>query len=1120
MRYFRYLIFLSYFFICFNCKNDSKNIENSEPISVPKIEKKEAALFQYLEPSETNITFKNEIRETETFNFLLYEYLYNGGGVAVGDVNNDGLDDIYFSGNTVANKLYINQGNFKFKDVTLTANVDGGGGFKTGVTMVDINNDGLLDIYVCKSATSNQALRRNVLYINNGDLTFTDKAKAYGLDDSGYSVQAYFFDSDADNDLDVLVLNHPKNLKEANSIKVSQNKDGTLVPVTPKSYDNLSNRFYVNKGKSFSDVSKTAGVLNDAFSLSAVIGDFNNDFKPDIYICNDYVKPDRLLINKGNNQFEDKLEDYFSHTTFSSMGSDFADINNDGLLDLLTLDMSPQKNERRKMMMMMQNYDKFEKMQNYNYGTQYASNTLNINNGNGRFSDISFVNNVAQTEWSWSVLLADYNNDGLKDIHITNGYKRDITNNDYARYEMDALQKQLKTKQITLKQWIEQIPTQAVPAFLFKNIGDNNFENISESWNSGKPTFSNGAAYSDLNNDGYLDIVVNNINDFPFIMKNKGKETLKNNYLSIAFEHDKTKINDGTTAKIYLSDNTVLTEKYQPTRGFLSSSQHKLHFGIKEGLTVSKLEIIWPDQSMQIADEPQLNQQLLIKRNTSSTYKIEAAQHLFFEDNSSLLGNAFTHTENEFIDFKREALLHQKYSEEGPAVAVADINADGLDDVYLGGANGYAGKLFLQTATGTFALQKTPDFETDKGYEDTDALFFDANGNGYLDLYVVSGGNESKANTQNYKDRLYFNNGKGNFSKINGLLPDIYVSGSVVKVNDIDNDGQLDIFIGGRVTPGRYPETPRSYFLKNSSGKFEVAPNAWNSEIETIGMITDAEFSDLDNDGIKELIIAGEWMPISVFKFENGTFKNKTKDYGLDTKLGWWSSVTIADINNDGYKDIIAGNLGLNSIFKASKVEPTQLYYNDFDNNGSIDPIICTYNNGVSYPLHNRDRLLDHVVMLKKRFTRYEPYANATIFDIFTPQELQNIKTLEANHFEHTLFLNQTGTHFNTQILPANTQISVLNDAVVLDLNKDGKMDMITGGNFYGTDAEYGRYDASIGATLLNKDNSSFEAIAPSKSGLKIDGNVQQIKQITIAGAPHLLIVRNNANASLIKLKN
>lgn len=1118
MYHLRLVIVLSGLIFFFNCKKNEKNnaintqIENTSFTSEP-------ALFEFLESSETNILFKNKIVETETFNFLLYEYLYNGGGVAIGDINNDGLDDIYFSGNTVENKLYLNLGDFKFKDITNSAHVNGGVGFKTGVTMVDVNNDGFLDIYVCKSALSETAYRSNLLYINNGDLTFTESAKHYGLDDSGYSVQAYFFDSDGDNDLDVYVLNHSSNMRESNTLKVTQNEDGQIVIAKPKSYDNKTDRLYENKNSKFIDISEKAGVLNDAFGLSAVIGDFNNDFKPDIYVCNDYMMSDRLLINKGGNVFEDEIESYFSHTSFSSMGSDFADINNDGLLDLLTLDMSPNENYRRKMMTMAQNYDKYEKMLHYKFGVQFSKNVLQLNLGSGNFSDISFVDNLAHTEWSWSTLLADFDNDGLKDIHITNGYKRDVTNNDYARYNMDVLQKKFNAKEITLKDWIEEIPSNPVSAFLFKNQGNNRFKDISSTWNSGKPTFSNGSAYSDLNNDGYLDLVVSNINELPFIMKNNGSQLFENNYLTIELEHQKGITNIGALANLTLSDGTILTETYNPTRGFLSSSQHRFHFGIKKDLKAERLEIIWPDKKVQRIENPDLNQTLKINRAPNSTYNNTKIISKYFEDVSSKLGADFTHNENEFIDFKREVLLHHKYSEEGPAVAIADVNGDGLDDIYLGGALGFSGKLLLQTTSGSFKLQSQPNFDEDSIYEDIDAVFFDANSDGHLDLYVVSGGNEHKANSKNYKDRLYINDGTGKLKKDANAIPDIFVSGSVVKVHDVNNDGQLDLFVGGRVTPGRYPEVPKSYLLNNNNGKFEDVTSQWSKGLSNIGMITDAEFSDLNNDGTKELIIAGEWMPISVFKMEKDYFVNTTKNFELANKTGWWRSITIDDINNDGYNDILAGNLGLNSFFKASNEEPATLHYKDFDNNGSVDAILSTYINGVSFPVHNRDRMLSHMVMLKKRFTRYESYANATVNDLFTAEELNNVTILKANHFEHTLFINNNGISFTPKALANATQVSVLNDALILDLNHDGKKDIITGGNFYGTDAEFGRYDASVGSVLINTEDSNFKVETTSESGLKIPGNVQHMKPITIGQQNYILIIRNNDRCSLFKIK-
>lgn len=1108
----RFIIPLFSFFFFVQC-NENKSHENLS------IQQSPPSLFEFLDSSITGIDFENTVTESERFNFLLYEYLYNGGGVAIGDINNDGLQDIYFTGNMVPNKLYLNLGNFQFKDITTSAGVDGGQGFKTGVTMADVNGDGLLDIYVSKSALANKDLRRNLLYINNGDLTFTERAAEYGLDDSGYSVQAYFFDMDADGDLDVYVLNHSGNMRESNAIKITQNEKGELALAKPDSYENISDRLYLNQNNKFIDISEKAGILNDAFGLSAVIGDFNNDGKPDIYVANDYVMPDRLLINQGNNTFVDKIEDYFNHTSFSSMGSDFADLNNNGCFDLLTLDMLPHENYRRKMMSMAQNYDKFDKMITYKLGAQYSTNALQINNCVGKFSNLAFMNNVALTEWSWSVLLADFNNSGLKDIHITNGYVRDITNNDYVKFKMDRLQKQLNAREITLTQWIEEIPSNPVESFFFENQGNNRFQDVSQTWNSGVEAFSNGSAYADLNNDGYLDLVVSNINSQPFIMKNKGSSIHKNNFISIEFAHQPKETNFGTIAKAYLSDGSIITEQLYPTRGFLSSSQHRLHFGIKEGLEVEKLDIIWPDGTMQSSNKPDLNKLHLISKIPTTDFQKPNVDFVFFEDASEKLPKNAYHQENKYIDFKREALLHHKYSEEGPGIAVADVNADGLDDIYLGGAMGFSAKLFIQNPNGTFSQKQIPDFENDKGFEDVSALFFDANGNGNLDLYVVSGGNEHLANNSMYQDRLYLNDGKGNFIRSKNALPEFFTSGGVVKAHDIDGNGQLDLFIGGRLTPGRYPETPDSHLLKNNNGIFTDATKEWSENLVNIGLVTDAAFADLDKDGVNELIITGEWMPVSVFKFQNGKYRKTTENFGLANKTGWWYSLTVEDLNGDGFPDIIAGNLGLNSILKAKPGEPVTIYYKDFDNNGSLDAILCHFDKGVSYPLLNRDRLLMQMIMLRKRFTRYDPYARATIHDIFTPEELNDANKLEVNDFSHTVFINNSGKSFSSKALPDYSQISVIQSINVKDLNNDNNLDLIVGGNFFATDTEFGRYDASIGAILLGDGKGNFEVVPPLESGFLASGNVRHIVPIKIQGQEHFWVVRNNDKSSLLKLK-
>ena len=1087
--------------------NDQEEHSNSD--AVPP-------LFEFLGPEVTNIDFVNQIGENEKFNILLYENLYNGGGVSVGDINNDGLDDLYFSGNTASNKLYLNQGNFEFKDITDFAGVSGEGGFKTGVSIIDINQDGFLDIYVCRSALASPRMRANVLYINNGDLTFTEMGSVYGIDDESYSAQGYFLDSDLDGDLDLYLINHPNDWKESNAINLMRDNNGELKRALPMGYQYISDRYYENVNGKFVEKSESAGILNNSFSHSAVVADFNEDHLPDLYICNDYIGPDQLLINQGNHTFIDKWTDYFSHTSFSSMGSDYADINNDGGFDLFTLDMSPKNNFRRKMMSMAQNYDKFEVMTQYGFGAQFPINSMQINRGNGKFSDLSFVDLVAQTEWSWSVLLADFDNDGNKDIHITNGYVRDITNNDYRQYEFDGLKRRMAAKELSLLEWIQFIPSDPVRSFLFRNKGELRFEDKSADWNSGPEAFSSGSAYSDLNNDGYIDLVVNNVNAAPFIMKNSGEKNYANHWLSIVFDNESLPFAYGCKAELILDNGASLYESYQPTRGFYSSSQHKLHFGLGADLKPIALEITWPDQTRQRWTDLPLDSILTVSKNPNLaqiTGKGRDKKSTYFTQQNNLITEEFSHTENAFIDFKGQLLLHKKLSDQGPAAAVGDVNKDGLEDIYIGGAAYESGRLMIQKPGGRWQKASTV-FEADKASEDVDALFFDADGDGDMDLYVVSGGNEFPLNDVRLQDRLYINDGTGNFVRDKKAIPSVYHSGGVVVPFDHDRDGDVDLFVGSYVTPGRYPEMPQSTLLENNNGQFTDQSNNWFSENSSIGMVNDAVFTDLNNDGTPELVLSGEWMPITILGLENGKWADQTASYGLDKNIGWWHSVSAMDVNGDGYQDLIAGNLGLNSIFKASAKEPTTLYYKDFDNNKSIDPILCTYVEGESYPILNRDRLLNHMVFLKKRFTRYAPYARAKIEDIFTEAELKDAGYLEANNFEHTVFINNGKGGFEMQSLPFETQWSVLNTAISWDLDGDGTTEVIVGGNYYGTDAEFSRYDASIG-TALKWNGTHFDVIPAKDTGLMLDGNLRHLKPITIDGEQKLLVIRNNEQFSL-----
>lgn len=1096
------ILLLIFLFSCNKDKNLNVKVENP--------------LFSVLDSTATSIKFVNQITETEEFNFLLYEYLQNGGGVAIGDINNDGLDDIYFTGNTVFNKLYLNLGDFKFQDITESAGVNGGMGFKTGVTMADVNGDGLLDIYVCKSAISDPAFRKNVLYINNGDLTFSDKSSEYGLDDPSYSTQAYFFDLDNDGDQDLYLVNHPFNLREANNINVAQDENGKLIVRKPETYTYISDRIYLNENNKFRDISTSAGILNEAFGLSAVVGDFNQDGLQDIYVCNDYVMPDILYINQGNGKFLDRFSDYFAHSSFSSMGSDFADINNDGCLDLMTLDMLPRDHYRQNMLGMAQNYDKFHKLIDLDLKAQFSMNALQLNNCNGRFSDISFLSGVAMTDWSWSVLMADFDNDSNKDIFISNGYVRDVTNNDYARYTMDSLQKELNLGRLTLLEWLKAIPSNKIPSYFFRNNGDLTFSDKSVEWNAGGDAYSSGAAYADLDNDGYLDLVISNIDQAPFIMRNNGKKHAKNNFVTLNLTKENKLNLTGVKAMAYLSDGTILHETYAPTRGFLSSSQHKLHFGISEGLTVEKLEIHWNTKEVQDILNPELNIIHYIKKEGTTLPKKNVIESPLFSDVTKRI-LPIGHIENVYNDLKREPLLHRRYSTEGPAAVVGDVNNDGLDDLYIGGAFGFPGKLYVQTKSGDFKEQLIQDFVIDKEYEDVSAVFADFNNDGFLDLYVASGGNEHLANDPLYLDRLYLNNGQNDFKRAKDALPLLYNSGGIVAVNDIDKDGFIDIFVGNRLTPSRYPELPPITVLKNENGKFKDVSDLWLPAGLRHGMVTSAIFADIDNDSKMELCLTGEWMPIHILSWNGKQYHDISKSLGIDHHIGWWSALAVSDLDSDGFPEIIAGNLGLNSQITASKEKPVDMWYSDFDKNGTMDPVLCYFNGDRSHPLHFRDKMLDHMIFLKKKFKRYHQYANATIEDIFDKSLLKSASKLSANTLAHYIFKNDGGKSFKASQLPIESQFSVVNSIVTLDLNRDGIKDILTVGNYYNTDVQSGRYDASIGSVTLVDKSFRLNNLAAVKNGIKADGDVRHI--LSLNDGNLFWVVRNNDASSFYTLK-
>ncbi|MES2681700.1 MAG: VCBS repeat-containing protein [Bacteroidota bacterium] len=1072
-------------------------------------------LFSKIAPEASGVDFKNIIIETKDFNALTYGYLYNGGGVAIGDINNDGRPDLYFSGSMVPNKLYLNQGNFKFKDITESAGVDGGKGFKTGVTFVDINSDGLPDIYMCKSALSDPELRKNILYVNNGNMTFTDKAKEYGLDDASFSTQAYFYDLDVDGDLDLFLLNHPPEMQYANKIQLTYNPKGKLVAQQDTQYTNSSYRYYQNTNNHFTDKTDAAGLKTHSFGLSAVIDDFNKDGYPDIYACNDYSSPDLLFINNKNGTFTNRLDEYFKHTSYSSMGSDYADINNDGLSDLIVVDMLPESFERQKQLKGIGNYDNHNKRVEYGFGYQYAKNVLQLNNGNNTYSDISYLANVAFTEWSWAPLIADFDNDGFKDLFITNGYMRDVTDNDFVMFQADSIRKEVvKTASSDqVMKILNLIPSKKTVNYFYKNGGNLTFAPLAQLAGLDTPSWSNGAAYVDLDADGDLDLVVNNVYDPPFIYKNNAEEIPNtNNFIRFKLKGNKGNFNGiGAVINLETPDGRKQMQNFMPTRGFMSSHEYIVHFGLEKNSRATAI-ITWPSGKSQTIVNLEANRVYTLSADEATEIpKTAEIEKVPYKDISAETNILYTHKENSYIDFKLEPLLPHQFSQMGPCIAVADINGDGTEDFFVGGSKNNEAVFFKQGKNGKFEQVKSPALSADLKFEDTGAEFFDADNDGDKDLLVVSGGNDSPNNESMYPVRLYNNDGKGNFTK-NTAFPALFTSGKAIAIEDFNKDGFQDIFIGGRVVPGHYGLIPASYLLVNKKGVFsDIAKNSPSPNKP--GMVTDALWCDINGDTWPELIMVGEWMPLTIYKNNRGTLENTAIVY--DNSYGWWNTIAKADLDGDGDMDLIGGNISINTRYRGNQEHPITMTVSDFDNNGSTDCVICLYQDGDTYPIAIRDNMVDQMLFLKKKFLRYRDYSRAKMTDIFTAEQLQKASVFKANNIANTVFINNEGI-FAAQLLPFKAQTFPVNAVIADDFDKDGKPDLLLAGNDYGAEIESGRNDAGIGLVLKNNGGHKYRALSLAQSGFYVPGDVKCMKKITINKEPCLLIGKNQGELQVI----
>ena len=1066
----------------------------------------ELKLFEPVLSKKSGIVFKNIITENEQHNALTHENLYNGGGVATGDIDNDGLDDIFFISNMGYNKLYLNQGDFKFKDITESAGVGGREGWKTGVTMVDVNGDNLIDIYVCYSGRGNPEQRRNQLFINKGNLKFEEKSTAYGLDDPTYSTLGAFFDYDLDGDLDLFLV--------ATNVKVIRGLEFDQARVTDDPY--AGDKLYRNDGNHFVDVTKGSGIISNGlgYGLGVAISDINKDGWPDIYITNDYIEPDYLYINNGNGTFTNKLTEYIQHISQSAMGNDINDFNNDTWPDIFTSDMLPADNKRLKLLYGPEDYTEYamEVMEGFYHSSM--RNMLQLNNGNGTFSEIGQLAGVSNTDWSWAPLFADFDNDGWKDLVVTNGYFRDYTNRDFLKYKYNYYTQQARAREKADTFMVTKSMTSTpVHNYIFKNNKDLTFTDKSLDWGFEKKGFSNGAAYSDLDNDGDLDLVVSNQNETASVFRNMSRESGRPgaNYLSIRLE-GADKNTSGLGSKIYIyTGNGVQYMEQMPSRGYQSCVSKYLNFGLNDIKVVDSVKVLWPRGIVSIIKNIKSNQKVSIaERGEKQNNPFVISSKTVFSPAKPLIN--YEHTEYGSNDFERQPLLTSMLSICGPVMAAVDVNGDKLIDVFAGGTKESPGKLFLQSANGTFTVSRDFNFSDDLNCTDADALFFDADNDGDQDLYVVSGGyHDYNKNDKALQDRLYLNNGSGRFTRTTGVLPRMLNSKSSVCAADFDKDGDIDLFIGGYFMPGEYPDPQESYLLINDgSGHFKNLASSFLPDLVSGGMITDAEWVDLNKDSWPDLITVGQFMPVRVFLNDKGKkFTEATRSWFDVPEKGFWNKISAADFDHDGNIDLIAGNFGTNSQLKSSVNTPIELTFKDFDNNGSVDPILTYYIQNQSYPFASRNEMLKQIRSLSTKFPTYESYSNARLADLFPSENLKTATVLSANELR-TVFFKNTGNRFEKHILPVEAQFAPVHAIEILDYNLDGNLDFILAGNQNAMCVRLGVMDANYGQLFEGNGKGSFRYISQTLSGLDLTGDIRSLKILTVKGNRYLIAGINN----------
>ncbi len=1096
----------------------------SKKDNMAEVSEKAPTLYSLLPSSQTGISFVNSVENQKNFNIFKYRNFYNGGGVAIGDVNNDGLADIYFTGNMVSNKLYLNKGNLTFEDITVSAGVEGNKPWSTGVVMVDINQDGLLDIYVSNAGNMKGNNHDNDLYINNGDLTFTEKAAEYNLAKTGFSTHASFFDYDKDGDLDAYILNNSNIPVSSLGYAAQRDVRAQDWEGVPDIFKGVGDMLLRNDNGKFVDVSEKAGIYGSliGFGLGIMITDINKDLYPDIYVSNDFYERDYLYINNQDGTFTEDIKGWTSHLSLSAMGIDMADINNDGNAEIFITDMLPEADERVKSVMEFDGYDVFSLKQDKDFYQQYIQNTLQLNNGNGSFSEIAYYSGVDATDWSWAGLLFDMDNDGYRDIFITNGINHDLTDLDFVDFfANEIIQKMALTGQKeSIDSIINKMPIRPQPNYAYKNNKDLTFSNANKDWGFELPTMSNGAAYGDLDNDGDLDLVINNVNMEAFVYENHTDSMTENNYIKLKFEGPETnKFAIGTSVYLYY-DNNVVFQELIPSRGFQSSMDHEMTIGLGNAERIDSLRVIWPDDLTQLSQNVAADQTLIFKHSEATTkykpIKPERIIPLLQEvKNNTLLA----HKENNYNDFDYEGLIYKLLSEEGPALAVGDIDGDGNEDLFLGGASGQPGIIYRHLGKGNIRPIPQRVLQEDLTYEDTAAALFDADGDGDLDLLVGSGGNQV-GEEMTYRNRLYFNSGKGNFIRSTEILPSTFKNVSTIAPYDFDGDGDMDVFIGSRSVVGTYGVDPDHLFLENDGkGNFKDATERLAYDLKDAGMVTNAVWADMNGDDKKDLITVSEWGTPKIYR--NSGRRLAKMSSSLDSLDGLWNVVEAADLDNDGDNDLVLGNQGANLHYKPTLKNPMKMWINDFDGNGTIEQIVTLHENGKDYPLHQKKELTNQIVSLKKQNLKASEYAKKTIDELWPPEIFDNSIMKKSGISESVIAINDGGGKFRIKVLPPRVQLSCICGISCSDVNNDGYLDLIMGGNNFEFKPQYSRLDANYGNVLLGNKEMNYQWEDYTKSGFFIREEIKHLKQFKDRnGSTFVIAALNDAQPKIYRLND